>query len=43
MSDDWLTGPILEQLNSGVLVVDEEFQLGLPEYLFTAPQLGSTD
>lgn len=27
MSDDWLTGPILEQLNSGVLVVDEEFQL----------------
>jgi diguanylate cyclase (GGDEF)-like protein len=27
MSDDWLTGPILEQLSSGVLVVDEEFQL----------------
>ena len=27
MSEDWLTGPILEQLNSGVLVVDEQFQL----------------
>lgn len=27
MSNDWLTGPILEQLNSGVLVVDEDFQL----------------
>lgn len=27
MSENWLTGPVLEQLNSGVLVVDEEFQL----------------
>ncbi len=27
MSEDWLTGPVLEQLNSGVLVVDEQFQL----------------
>lgn len=27
MSDNWLTGPVLEQLNSGVLVVDEQFQL----------------
>ncbi|EGM79501.1 diguanylate cyclase (GGDEF) domain-containing protein [Rheinheimera sp. A13L] len=27
MSEDWLTGPVLEQLNSGVLVVDEQLQL----------------
>lgn len=27
MSEDWLTGPVLEQLNSGVLVVDEHLQL----------------
>jgi len=27
MSENWLTGPVLEQLNSGVLVVDEQFQL----------------
>ncbi len=27
MSDNWLSGPVLEQLNSGVLVVDEQFQL----------------
>lgn len=27
MSEDWLTGPVLEQLNSGVLVVDEQFHL----------------
>lgn len=27
MSEDWLTGPVLDQLNSGVLVVDEQFQL----------------
>lgn len=27
MSEDWLTGPVLEQLNSGVLVVDEHCQL----------------
>jgi diguanylate cyclase (GGDEF)-like protein len=27
MSEDWLTGPVLEQLNSGVLVVDEHFRV----------------
>lgn len=27
MSEDWLAGPVLEQLNCGVLVVDEQFQL----------------
>ncbi|MBU1618125.1 MAG: GGDEF domain-containing protein [Gammaproteobacteria bacterium] len=27
MSEDWLTGPVLEQLNSGVLVVNEQLQL----------------
>ncbi|MDR7120526.1 diguanylate cyclase [Rheinheimera soli] len=27
MSEDWLTGPVLEQLNSGVLVVDEQLKL----------------
>lgn len=27
MSEDWLSGPVLEQLNSGVLVVDEQYRV----------------